>query len=392
MTTAAIPRIRRVRPCLAFKGVNRCRTCLWNKHFHQPRFQFPRLAFVVGCSQCGGEIRRDTNEGYSHCSDHETRGEVMEMKLLDLKAPNTAFKCVRSTGKDFYADKYMHEVGGVVTEPECAPAEFGLCGPGLHVSETLRQAIHCSRQAENATRCYPWRFFRVHVEPADVIRVGSDKMRVRSYRVEQEYTMEDIFGADLFANIEASKEDIATWKEIPWFNPSREITADDIRPLLAEWVEALIPYHAKRGLNRDPPRKSLIITDRVVAIQAAKSWAAAADAAAAAAEAADAAAADANADAAAAANAAAAADAAAAAADAADAAAAAAALWPYWANWNLRPRYALWRSWRWRVLGITGTNPWEPIVKMYRLGVAPIGYRHVNGEVVFVVYAPKVNQ
>jgi hypothetical protein len=31
-------------------------------------------------------------------------------------------------------------------------------------------------------------------------------------------------------------------------------------------------------------------------------------------------------------------------------------------------------------------------VKMYRLGVAPIGYRHVNGEVVFVVYAPKVNQ
>jgi hypothetical protein len=31
-------------------------------------------------------------------------------------------------------------------------------------------------------------------------------------------------------------------------------------------------------------------------------------------------------------------------------------------------------------------------VKMYRLGVAPIGYRHVSGEVVFVVYAPKVNQ
>jgi hypothetical protein len=33
------------------------------------------LAFVVGCSQCGGEFRRDTNEGYSHCSDHETRGK-----------------------------------------------------------------------------------------------------------------------------------------------------------------------------------------------------------------------------------------------------------------------------------------------------------------------------
>ena len=297
----------------------------------------------------------------------------MEIKLLDLKMPNAAFKCVRSTGKDFYADKYVHEVGGVVTEPDTAPADFGLCGPGLHVSETLRQAINCSYSANNARQCYPWRFFRVHIKPGDVVRVGGDKMRVRSYRVEQEYTLEEIFGANMKLRIDAGKDEIESWKAIEWFKPKEEITDADIRPLLTEWIEALAPYHAKRGLNRDMPRKALIITDRTVAIQTARSWDAA--------DAADAAAADA-----------AAADAAAADAAAADAAAAAAALLPYWANWNLRPRYALWRAWRWRVLGLVGSNPWEPIVKMYRLGVAPIGYRHVNGEVVFVVYAPKVGK
>jgi hypothetical protein len=87
---------------------------------------------------------------------------------------------------------------------------------------------------------------------------------------------------------------------------------------------------------------------------------------------------------------AAAADAAADAAAAADDDAAADVFGPYWATWNLRPRYALWRAWRWRVLGLEGANPWEPIVKMYKLGAAPIGYRSVDGEIVFVVYAPKV--
>lgn len=66
------PDIRRIRPCETFVGVNRCRVCLWNKHFHQPRFQDP--TYIVWCSACGGEFKRRRNEGYSHCSDHQQGG------------------------------------------------------------------------------------------------------------------------------------------------------------------------------------------------------------------------------------------------------------------------------------------------------------------------------
>lgn len=50
----------------------------------------------------------------------------------------------------------------------------------------------------------------------------------------------------------------------------------------------------------------------------------------------------------------------------------------------------MFRAWRWRVFGLTTPNPWDPIVELYKLGVAPIGYRVIDGEVVFVIYAPAV--
>lgn len=307
------------------------------------------------------------------------------MNILDYKDKNAAFKCVRSTGKDFYADHYQHEVGGVVTEPDTAPAEHGLCGRGLHVSPTLRQAIACSYQAQNARQCYPWRFFRVHVAAPNVVRVGDNKMRVRSYRVEQEYTLEDIFGAEFYKRIEDGRADRDSWKAIPWFKPARDITAEDIAPLLAEWRDALDPWLAKRGINRDVPRKAIIITDR-----AAAGAGVVADAATVAADYAAAAAADYAARDAAAGAASTAVDAAAdyAAAIAAAAVADDASLWPPSWHLHLRPRYVLWRAWLWRALGIKVPNPWEPLVKMYRLGVAPVGYRVVDGEAVFVVCAP----
>jgi hypothetical protein len=85
-----------------------------------------------------------------------------------------------------------------------------------------------------------------------------------------------------------------------------------------------------------------------------------------------------------------AADAAAAAADAAADAAAARYYGWYGYHWYVRPRYALWRYARWFMVMGDKPNPWRPIVEMYKLGCAPIGYARVNGEVVFVVYAPEV--
>jgi hypothetical protein len=74
---------------------------------------------------------------------------------------------------------------------------------------------------------------------------------------------------------------------------------------------------------------------------------------------------------------------------AAAAAAAAYRLFPYWASWYMHPRYALWRMARWRMfMPADQPNPWEPLVELFRLGVAPIGYRWIDGEVVFCVYVP----
>lgn len=58
----------------------------------------------------------------------------------------------------------------------------------------------------------------------------------------------------------------------------------------------------------------------------------------------------------------------------------------------MSPRYVLWRAARWRIYGVSGPNPWEPLVELYRLGCAPIGY--VRGEAgdEFVVYAPEVHR
>jgi hypothetical protein len=34
-------------------------------------------------------------------------------------------------------------------------------------------------------------------------------------------------------------------------------------------------------------------------------------------------------------------------------------------------------------------NPWAPLIEMFNLGCAPIGYARHNGDVQFVVYAPE---
>jgi hypothetical protein len=69
VNAAAIPRIRRVRPCAAFVGGRGkwCLECLWRERFHVPRFQ------QTYCSQCGGAFGPG-NYGYSHCEDHQKGG------------------------------------------------------------------------------------------------------------------------------------------------------------------------------------------------------------------------------------------------------------------------------------------------------------------------------
>lgn len=58
-------------------------------------------------------------------------------------------------------------------------------------------------------------------------------------------------------------------------------------------------------------------------------------------------------------------------------------------RWYIQPRYALWRAARARMFQPEEPSPWEPIVEMFRLGLAPIGYAKLDGEEVFVIYAPE---
>jgi hypothetical protein len=296
-----------------------------------------------------------------------------------------AYKCTRANGRDFYADRYEHAVGVTITEPEAVPAGSGCCSPGLHVSPTARLAARCSNGLDGAMEraSRPWRFFQVAIEEADVLDRTADKWRVRSYRVEAELSHVDVFGqvtADLQARVAPVRAEIATWKSIPWLKPARPVTAEDLAPLLAQWHDALAPWLVKRRIARPLPRVVRIITDR-------KQADAAADADADDDDAADAA--DAATSSAAATAAAAAADADDAAADAdadADAAAADAfyRLWSYWTRWYVRPRYALWRMARWDLFMGPAPNPWRPLVEIFKLGCAPIGYSGGT----FCVYVP----
>ena len=189
----------------------------------------------------------------------------------------------------------------------------------------------------------------------------------------------DIFGVDFAKRVEAVQVEITTWKTIPWLKPAREITQDDLAPLQAAWWDALQPY--RRLGCVEFPRIGRIVRERKLAERYTT-------------DVTDAAAAN-NADAADAAVDADAADASAAIVDA-DAAADAAAsayrgLWPYWGRWYVRPRYMLWRKTRWDMLMNGAPNPFAPIVEMFKLGVAPLGYcRDPDGEVAFTVYVPPV--
>lgn len=221
---------------------------------------------------------------------------------------------------------------------------------------------------------------------------------------------------------------------IPWLKPARRLADAELQELFLQWHAAITPWL--------PGGRSLPTALRVVRDRAA---AAAADAAASAyADAADAAAYDAlypdaaaDADAAAAdgacsravhaafeavggyaayashADAVVAADHAARAANAADHAASAASaahpvdiaaasdavydayflvvgfqVWPWWRRNYLKPGEVLLDETRWRISGLTEPSPWRPLLALFRLGAAPIGYRPGSVGPEFVIYAP----
>lgn len=264
----------------------------------------------------------------------------------------TAYKCTREDGTDYRTGKIRYVPGEWVTEPnaDLSNAE----GPGLHVSPTIRQTCGYINTSVRGKRA---KFYEVAIRMEDLISCGTDKLRCMRLYVVREVPFAEAFPdcAQWPTRIKAVRTDMATWKDIPWLKPSRKVTDKEIGSLFEQWHKRMQPFwHQGRDV--------LPLGFRVVR--------SAADAAAATA-AADAAAAD------------------------AAATADAAAEWRFsWLRWYVRPRYVLWRWARWNIYKGAAGNPWESLVKIFRLGARPIGYcrnRETNA-VEFVVYVPQLNR
>ena len=288
----------------------------------------------------------------------------------------TAYKCTREDGTDYRTGKVRYVPGEWITElnADLSDAE---CGPGLHVSPTIRQTCGYINTTVRGRRA---RFFEVAIRMEDLISCGDDKLRCLRLYVVREVPFAEAFPdcAQWPERIEAVRADMATWKDIPWLKPPRTVTPKEVGDLFQQWHKRMQPFWQQ---GRDVPPLAFRVVrsaaDAVVVVDAAAADADAADADAAvdavdAVVVVDAAAADA---------------AAAAAADAADAL-----RWHYSTRWYVRPRFIMWRWARWNIYKGEAGNPWAPLMAMFRLGARPIGYsrnRETNA-VEFVVYAPEV--
>ena len=275
----------------------------------------------------------------------------------------TAYKCTREDGTDYRTGKVRYVPGEWITElnADLSDAE---CGPGLHVSPTIRQTCGYINTTVRGRRA---RFFEVAIRMEDLISCGDDKLRCLRLYVVREVPFAEAFPdcAQWPERIEAVRADMATWKDIPWLKPPRTVTPKEVGDLFQQWHKRMQPFWQQ---GRDvPPLAFRVVRSAADAVVVVDAAAADADAAAA-----DAAAADAAAD--------------------ADAAAADALRWHYSTRWYVRPRFIMWRWARWNIYKGEAGNPWAPLMAMFRLGARPIGYsrnRETNA-VEFVVYAPEV--
>ena len=202
----------------------------------------------------------------------------------------TAYKCTREDGTDYRTGKVRYVPGEWITElnADLSDAE---CGPGLHVSPTIRQTCGYINTTVRGRRA---RFFEVAIRMEDLISCGDDKLRCLRLYVVREVPFAEAFPdcAQWPERIEAVRADMATWKDIPWLKPPRTVTPKEVGDLFQQWHKRMQPFWQQ---GRDVPPLAFRVVRSAAAAAAADAAAAAADAAdaAAAADAADAAAADA---------------------------------------------------------------------------------------------------
>ncbi|MGH8277641.1 MAG: DUF7666 domain-containing protein, partial [Steroidobacteraceae bacterium] len=155
--------------------------------------------------------------------------------LVVMAAAITAYKVTRTNGRDFYTNSLDYTVGATleVADPDLSNAA---CGRGLHCSPTAKMTC---RYGERSIDRGKWRWFEVRFDEADLLGKDDTKYRVRKLLVVRELTVVDVFGTELGERVKQVRVEMATWKDIPWLKPPRAVTEDDLRPLLAQWHEAI---------------------------------------------------------------------------------------------------------------------------------------------------------
>jgi hypothetical protein len=333
------------------------------------------------------ELREDRDEWKKRAESAEhARGGQM---IYGIKA-------TRQNGRSFYDGgidggiDYASSVGTYL-EIEAAPPSFGACAAGIHVSPTGLAACRASNGIDGSEQV-PWRFFELAIDPGDIVwpqrpvRPDDAKWRCRRALVVRELSHSDVFGEAISARVRDVQALVATFALIPWLRPTREVADEEVEMLISRWRERITVY---LPANRAPLASAV----RVVRYCYAASSAAAAAAAAAAAE-----------DSYAFTDCHSAADLAVARTTGYEAtnAAYSADSYDFGAKdadldlgrlfgplvWYVSPLSVMRRHARWMLAGLPAeTDPWAPLVGLWRLGCLPLGY--VQGELVVYVPSPR---
>jgi hypothetical protein len=152
----------------------------------------------------------------------------------------TAYKCTREDGTDYRTGKVRYVPGEWVTEPN-ADLSDAECGPGLHVSPTIRQTCGYINTSVRGKRA---KFYEVAIRMEDLISCGTDKLRCMRLYVVREVPFAEAFPdcAQWPTRIKAVRTDMATWKDIPWLKPSRKVTDKEIGSLFEQWHKRMQPF------------------------------------------------------------------------------------------------------------------------------------------------------
>jgi hypothetical protein len=171
----------------------------------------------------------------------------------------TAYKCTREDGTDYRTGKVRYLPGEWVTEPN-ADLSDAECGPGLHVSPTIRQTCGYINTYVRGKRA---KFYEVAIRMEDLISCGTDKLRCVRLYVVREVPFAEAFPdcAQWPTRIKAVRADMTTWKNIPWLKPSRMVTDKDVGDLFRQWHERMMPFGQQ---CRDVQRTTIRPPDRAV--------------------------------------------------------------------------------------------------------------------------------